>query len=302
MRSAPKNMTLKVSTFVVLTACFSVMLTSLLVASNFKNILTMWGEDVQMTVYLAPTVNEQRRESIQAFLQRTGKVGSITYISAEKALTDFRAQLASYAPDLGQDDDLLKVIPASFQVKLASSVPAQEQMQVLQDLSLRLKSWEGIDDISYGQDWVEKYGALVSTIEYTMQALGMVIMVASMFVMSNAIRASVQNRHDEISVLEMIGATYSYIRKPFLLEGALLGGASAAIATVICFLAYVATKNLLVTKLSFIQLGQYLSFISPLYVIGIIVGGTILGAFGSYICVRNINDGWASSSRTEVRH
>ena len=202
MKPPQKNLALKLSTLVVVTACFIVMGTSLLISQNFKNILTMWGEDVQMTVYLSQDISEQGRKSLEDFLKNTGKVNTVTYINQERALGDFRTQLASYAPDISRDDELLKLIPSSLQVTLASNVQTKDQMQVLQSLAADLKGKEGVDEVSFGQDWVEKYGALVSAMEITMELLGVVILAASLFVMSNAIRASVQNRKDEIVVLK----------------------------------------------------------------------------------------------------
>lgn len=295
MRPPQKNLALKLSTLVVATACFIVMGASLLISQNFKNILTMWGEDVQMTVYLSQDISEQGRKGLEEFLKNTGKVNTVTYINQERALGDFRTQLASYAPDISRDDELLKLIPSSLQVTLASNVQTKDQMQVLQSLATDLKGKEGVDEVSFGQDWVEKYGALVSAMEITMELLGIVILAASLFVMSNAIRASVQNRKDEIVVLEMIGATSSMIRTPFLKEGALLGFVSSTLAVVLCFVSYTGFRNLLVTKLSFLQLGQHLAFITPASIALLIVGGTAVGALGSYLCVRKINDGWAAS-------
>ncbi|MDG0815077.1 cell division protein FtsX [Bdellovibrio svalbardensis] len=298
MKPPQKNIALKLSTLVVVTACFVVMGAALLISQNFKNILTMWGEDVQMTVYLSQDLSQQGREGLESFLKETGKVGEIRYVTQESALGDFRTQLASYAPDMSQDEELLKLIPASLQVSLAPSVATQDQMQVLQNLAADLKKKEGVDEVSYGQDWVEKYGALVAAVEITMKLLGLVILAASLFVMSNAIRASVQSRRDEIVVLEMIGATNSMIRKPFLKEGALLGVISSVLAVSLCFGTYLFFKNLLITKLSFLQLGQHLTFIQPIAIVILIAGGTALGAFGSYLCVRRINDGWAASQRS----
>lgn len=297
MKRGGKNLALKISTLVVVTACFVVIGASLLISTNFKNILTMWGEDVQMTVYLSQDMSQQGREDLEKYLKDTGKVGDISYVNQEKALGDFRTQLASYAPDISKDDELLKLIPASLQVRLASDIPAKDQMQVLQTLAADLKAKQGVDDVSYGQDWVEKYGALVTAVEITMQLLGIVILAATLFVMSNAIRASVQAHRDEIVVMEMIGATSSMIRKPFLREGALLGVLSSTLAVVMCYLVYVGFRNLLVTKLSFLQLGQHLTFIHPAAIATLIVGGTVLGALGSYLCVRRINDGWAAASQ-----
>ena len=293
-----KNWALKLSTLVVVTACFVVMGAALLISQNFRNILTLWGEDVQLTVYLAQDLSDSGRDNIQARLRDHDEVGAVTFISQEKALGDFRSQMASYAPDISQDEELLRLIPASFQVQLKSSVTTADQMPVLQKISEQMKGLQGVEEVSYGQDWVEKYAALVSAIELTLQALCVVILLASLFVMSNAIRASVQSRKEEIVVLEMIGATPSMIRKPFLREGAWLGVSASAMAMVLCFVVYVGIKNLLTTKLSFLQLGQHIEFLGPLVLVGFVFLGTALGAFGSYLCVRRINDGFAGSQGT----
>lgn len=295
MKRKDAQWTLRISTFIVVAACFVVMGFSLILSQNFQRILTLWGEDVQMTVYLSSDLSEQGRQDIEKILKDSGKVGQITLVTQEKALSDFRTQLAAYAPDLSQDEELLHVIPASLQVSLADSIAVTDQKATLDSLAKLLKDKEGIDEVSYGQEWVEKYASLVTAIEMTLSSLGVIIVLASLFVMSNAIRASIQTRFDEIVVLEMIGATASAIRKPFLKEGALLGFTSSAVALALCFALYWGLKNLLVQKLSFFQLGQHLSFL-PIWVsLAFVVLGTLLGALGSYLCVKKLNTGWAAA-------
>ncbi|KYG68830.1 hypothetical protein AZI87_06265 [Bdellovibrio bacteriovorus] len=295
MRSPQKNWALKISTLIVVTACFAVMGSGLLISQNFRNILTLWGEDVQMTVYLSQDLSDQGRQFIENKLKETGKVGAIHLVNQEKALNDFRAQMASYAPDISQDEELLKLIPASLQVSLAPNVSTSDQMQVLKSLAAEVKGLEGVDEVSYGQDWVEKYASLVTTIETTLSLLGFVILAAALFVISNAIRASIQSRKDEIVVLEMIGATAGMIRKPFMVEGAILGFSSSIFGLVFCLLLYTGLKGFLVTKLSFLQLGEHIHFISYPALFLFVVGGTFLGALASYLCVRRLNDGYAGS-------
>ncbi|AFX99865.1 cell division protein FtsX [Bdellovibrio bacteriovorus] len=295
MRPHQKNWALKVSTLVVVTACFVVMGAALLVSQNFRNILTLWGEDVQMTVYLSQDLSEKGRQDIESKIKENENVAGVKFVTQEQALGDFRSQMASYAPDISQDEELLRLIPASLLVQLKSDVAAAEQTTVLQSMAGKLRQLEGVDEVSYGQDWVEKYAALVNAIELTLRALCLVILAASLFVMSNAIRASVQARKDEIVVLEMIGATPSMIRKPFLVEGAVLGVVSSVLSLGLCFGVYIGIKNLLTTKLSFLQLGEHIQFLGPVLLAVFVVAGTGLGALGSYLCVRRMNDGFAGS-------
>jgi cell division transport system permease protein len=114
-------------------------------------------------------------------------------------------------------------------------------------------------------------------------------------VISNAIRASIASRKEEIVVMEMIGATPSMIRKPFLAEGAILGFVSSLIAVIVCFGIYLGVKNVLIEKLSFLQLSQHVQFLNISVWVVFVVVGTGLGALASYLCVRRINDGFAGS-------
>ncbi|UOF00553.1 cell division protein FtsX [Bdellovibrio reynosensis] len=295
MKAPQKNWALKVSTLIVVTACFVVMGSGLLISQNFKNILTQWGEDVQMTVYLANDLNESELKAIESSIKASDEVGQVTFVNQDKALGDFRAQLASYAPDMAKDDELLHLIPASMEIKISDNVSAANQGHTLKNLAEKFRKIDGVDEVSYGQEWVEKYAKLVSAIEATMSSLGFIILMASLFVIANVIRASIANRKEEIVVLEMIGATTSMVRKPFLIEGATLGFTSSILAIILCFGLYSGIRTLLVTKLSFFQLGEHLSFISPMSVVFFIVGGTCLGAFSSYLCIRRLNDGYAGS-------
>lgn len=295
MKPVSQNWALKVSTLIVVTACFVVMSFVLVFTSNFKSLLTLWGEEVQLTVYLNADTSEKGRDFVIEKLKATGKAGEIELITQEKALGDFRAQLASYAPEISRDEELLKLIPASLQVKLASDVAIENQTQTLQNLAAEAKKIEGVEDVTYGQDWVAKYATLVSVIQKALQGLGLIVVFAALFVISNAVRASVQNRKEEIIVMEMVGATSRMIRKPFLIEGALLGVVASTLAALFCFGIFSFLKNLVVTQLSFLRLGEHLAFMSVPVLVAFIVSGGVLGSVASYMCVRRLNDGFAGS-------
>ncbi|QDK47159.1 hypothetical protein DOM22_19305 [Bdellovibrio sp. ZAP7] len=297
MNPTQKNLALKFSTLIVVTACFVVMATSLLISKNFRNILTHWGEDVQLTVYLSSDISAQGRDELEKYFKNHKDIGNFKLVTQDQALSDFRAQLASYAPDISKDDELLKMIPSSYQVKLKTEIATDAQSSILQAIATDLKGRSGIDDVSYGQDWVEKYSAFVSAINLALNLVGVVVLCASIFVMSNAIRASVQVHRDEIVVFEMIGATASMIRKPFLKEGALLGFIASTLSMGIAFGMYTVGKSIVNTRLSFLRIGEQVSFISPWIIALVIIGGTVMGALASYLCVRRINDGYAAASQ-----
>lgn len=294
LQSFRQNWTLQFSTLVVVTACYSVVSVSVLLSQNLQKILTVWGEDLQMTVYLTEESTPEQVQTLQEKLRANKNIGKISFVSKEKALEDFRGQMASYAPDLLNEKDLLTLIPASFQISLGNTTEAFNHLRVLDSLAASLRSEKSVAEVSYGQDWVKKYSQFLYYFQRTCQALGIVILCAALFVLSNVIRASVQSRHQEIEVLELIGATPGMIRRPFLLEGAVLGLLSSGFAVGAAYLFFGVILRLFQNELGFLQLAPHLHFFTlPLIAVFCAVG-TSLGAIGSYLCVRQINDGWAA--------
>ncbi|MBC7370642.1 MAG: ABC transporter permease [Bdellovibrionaceae bacterium] len=294
LSSFKKNWALQFSTLVVVTACYLVVTISVLLSQNLRKILTVWGEDLQMTVYLTENSEAEEIKELQNKIQSDKNIGKVKFVSKETALSDFRGQMASYAPDILNEKDLLSLIPASLQVSLSDSVGAMEHVRVLDSLATLLKSEKTVAEVSYGQDWVQKYSRFLFYFQRACEAVGIIILGAALFVLSNVIRASVQSRRQEIEVLELIGATPSMIRRPFLMEGATLGLVSSALAVGFSYLMFSGISGMFQRELQFLQLAEHLKFLSPALMIAFCLVGAGLGAVASYLCVRQINDGWAA--------
>jgi cell division transport system permease protein len=292
--SLKKNWALQFSTLVVVTASYLVVAISLLLSQNLQKILTVWGEDLQMTVYLSENTSNEDIDSLKSKIESNKNVGKVRFVSKENALADFRGQMASYAPDIVNEKDLLSMIPASFQISLKDSVAALEHINVLESLAKTLKGEETVSEVSYGQEWVQKYSRFLFYFQRACEGVGLIILCAALFVLSNVIRASVQSRRQEIEVLELIGATPSMIRHPFFIEGALLGFLSSSLAMGFCYGLFSSVTNTFRSELNFLQLAEHLHFLTIPLVLVFCIVGTALGAVGSYLCVRRMNDGWAA--------
>lgn len=297
MSHSQQTTALKFATFFVISSCYLVIAASLVFGLNLKNLLSQWGEDVQMTLYLAPEITDSQKQVIEKDLRSQADVENFEFISQAKALDDFREQIASYAPDVTKDEDLLTLIPASYQIRLRDSIPITEQSRALKSVELAMGKLEGIDEVSYGQDWIEKYSALLRVVDFVFYALIFIIVIASLFVASNSLRASIANRRDEIVVLEMIGATFSSIRRPYLVEGALTGLLAASLAVGLSAVGVLIFKSQASGPLSFLKLHETIRFLSVLGSLGLILAGAGIGALASFMCVRSINDGYAGSKR-----
>lgn len=296
-----KKIALRFSTVLILTASFTVISGVLLVGQNLQRILTLWGESLQMTVYLAENTSPEVTEQIATSLKNNDKLDKIQFVSNETALSQFRDQMASYAPNFLKDPDLLKSIPASFQFSLSSSIPVKDQPLVMQDLAVSLKTLPGVDQVSYGQEWVKNYVQISSVINGIGLVVTAIIVLSALFVISNCLRSAVHQRRDEIEVLELIGATARYIRRPFLVEGLVLCGSSCVLGLLFAFGVYSATVHGMKSQLSLLQLSQHILFLRGDTIILLWAGSLAVGWLSTRMCLDGLNDGWAASQKSQAQ-
>lgn len=286
---------LQIATLIVLVSSFCVISGMLTVSYNLSKILTLWGESLQMSVYLSEDSSNENQSSLEKYLSENTNIEKVKFVQKEEALSQFREQMASYAPDLLNDNDLLRFIPASFQLSVSKNVPASDQLSVMQDLAVSLKVQPGVEEVSYGQDWIKSYSALTAGLNWASGLFMIIVFVSAGFVMSNSIHSSIQQRRTEIEVLELIGATSKHIRTPYIVEGAFLGGLSCILALSFSYGVFSSVRNGLKDQISFLQLTNQVQFINPWMIFGIFLFAVGLGTAASWLCVRRINTGWAAS-------
>jgi cell division transport system permease protein len=265
--------------------------------SNMQRILTLWGESQQMSVYLSDPTTTENISSLEKYFSENTNIDNLKFVKKEDALIQFREQMASYAPDLLQDSDLLKFIPASYQFSINKKVPAQDQLSIMQDIAVALKVQPGVEEVNYGQEWIKSYSTLTTGLQWAGAIFMLIIFVSAGFVMSNSVHSSIQQRRHEIEVYELIGATAKHIRTPFLWEGAFLGGLSCVLALGLSYGIFESLKDFLKNQISFLQITQHLQFINANTIVGLVTFAIFLGGFSAWLCLRRINTGWAASQR-----
>lgn len=296
-RSWVQHTGMQLATLSVLAATFTVVVFVMSISLNLKTLLSHWGDSVQMSIYLEDTITPQERESVERLLSGDARVRTVEYVGKEQATSAFRQKMTTYAPDLLDDSEFANPFPASFQVTLAQGVSGEALAMTLQSIAERLGSLKGVEDVSYGQSWVRNYSAFVAALSASGWGVVVIMVVGSIFVIGNAIRASIAARRDEIEILELVGATSRMIRAPFVFEGALMGLVAAALALIANFGFHIWEGKILRSSLAFARMATSLSFFNVATCVGLVLAGAALGAAGAYLTVRRINDGWSASQR-----
>lgn len=297
LRSWREHTGTQIATLVVLTGTFTIVALFLFIQANFVRILTRWGDNVQFAVFLEDSASAAQVSVVKEFLESSGRFKAVDFVSKEKAAETFRQQMGNNSPELLRDPEFGNPLPASFEARLKEGVDSKSGYDVLVDLAGRVGSLPGINDVSYGQGWVENYASLLKVFATSSWVLLSVLLAGSLLIVGNAIRAAVQSRRDEIEILELFGATSWYVRGPLIAEGAIIGFFASILAVGLCFALFQWQQKIAEENLGFWGLAKEVGFLSGPQMAAVLMLGLGFGALGSYLSVRKIATGWAAAER-----
>lgn len=253
----------------VVTIAFSLFAFGLfgLAAINIREALEKVEERVEVRGFVSQGTEI---ESVAAAIKDIGEfpeVARVDYVTEEQALQRARREMGEFA-DVFESG----VLPASIEVHLRQGMRTPENVK---SVAVRMRTYQFIDDVRYGEEWVEKLYRLRNIATVAGIALGLAFAAVAVIIIGATIRMAVLARAEEISIMRLVGATDMFIRLPFLLDGLVKGTIGGLLALLFIWLAH-RTVNEYFLKTVF--------FNRELIFLGI-VGGAVLGVLGSLVSV-----------------
>jgi cell division transport system permease protein len=252
----------------------------LIITGNLGALVAEWKEQFQVTVFLEDGITGEQLALLRKRIQSERAVKGMTYTSKAEALQQFKRELQgkdSLLEGLGENP-----IPASLQLRVHEPYQTPE---ALKQLTASLSRVEGVEDVMYGQEWVDRLSGVIRLLRLLGLGVGLALGLASLLIVSNTIRLAVYARAEEIEVMRLVGASRLHVRAPFLLEGMIQGTLSAGLALLLLYGAYRATLwQLQVAPAQIFGMGVG-SFLDLRWGVLMVVSGAGVGAFGSLISV-----------------
>jgi cell division transport system permease protein len=289
LREAWANMrTNRTTTMVaILTTAFTLACVGifLLLYVNLRAAAGWLQDDIKIMVYLDDQLSSEAISSIEQQFRGDRAVAAMYFISKEQALGEFKAQFPSEShllEGLGQNP-----LPASFVVTLS---PPFRSPDAVKRWSERVRQTPGVTKVDYNQDWIDALATIIRAIEVVALGIGVVLSAAAVTIIANTIRLALFARRDEIAILRLIGATTSFIRIPYLLEGAVLGGLGSALSLVMLkFLHELLRQQMQATgRLS--GLDHLITFFPIPMCVALVGVGVVLGCAGSFVSLRRFGE------------
>jgi len=257
----------------VTTIAFSLFVLGLfgLVVINLQDALQSVEERVEVVAYLLPgapiEATAQALKDIEAFPE----VQSANYVSEDDALARARAELVELR-DVMQELER-NPLPASIEVKLKPGFRDADHVSVVAE---RLRGFGFVDDVRFGRDWVEKLDRLRGLAAAVGIVVGAAFAIVSIIIIGTTIRMAVLQRSREIAIMRLVGATDGFIRRPFLVQGAIKGLLGGLVAVGLSFAAYLIINRYLL-KSAFFTNEQAAAIVAFGAVIGLLGSATSVG-------------------------
>lgn len=250
---------------------------------NLKSLLAEWEQSVQIEVYLKDGLPGTQIDGLQNSIASFEGVEKVSYISKDDAIKRFSNEMPAIA---GLVDDLDEnPLPSSIRVILDDG---HREFIKVEALAVSLGKMSGVDNVVYGQEWLEKFSGFISLLKLSGLILGLFLLLTTTFIISNTIRLALYARKEELEIMKLLGATNFFMKMPFLIEGLLQGliGAALSLASLYAVYSFFVAKLASTRSLSIISLSSgsfQLSFLSLEMMFYLLICGMALGLFGSFV-------------------
>ncbi|MBQ6935503.1 MAG: permease-like cell division protein FtsX [Clostridia bacterium] len=223
------NRFLSVATVLVLVACLIIVGTGSLIFLNINSLLDLIeGQNVVM-VYVQDEATDYETESLGLQLEGMSNVKTVEFVPREVAFENQKEQFGDKAALL--DGLSPEILPDAYKVVV-------DDLSLFDDTVGKIKNMDLVLQVHENSELAGKVETIRNAVSYISLGIVAILFFVSMFIVSNTIRITIYNRRLEISIMKAVGATNSFIRWPFLVEGMLLGIISAVVSLALLYLVY----------------------------------------------------------------
>ncbi len=286
-RSIQNNQLMGVASVLSVGAALIILGFFILLSMNMTHITETMESELELKVFLKDTYTEAEKSRVETTLKDHEMVEEVRFESKQEAFRGFSDSLKDHSGLLKGYDENNNPLAASFVVKIDKPA-AQTNQQAMEAIKMYAESMEEVDYVKYGEEYVNAMANISAGSKMLSLVVMVILSLVSVFLIYNTIKLTCVARLREIRVMKYVGATDSYIRLPFILEGTLLGLFGAVMAILFIRAGYF---YLIAYSNHSIYLPMNATLLPPSVVMLPItvfsfLYGSLIGAFGSLFSIR----------------
>ena len=276
-----KNALMTIASLIVVTSCLLMLGVFFVVTLNVNSISEEAADACQVKAYITNEAQaEGKQNEIEEQIRRISYTEEVVYENGVESFKKIKEGMTeedrlSFS---GLPDDLLN---DAFNITV-------DDISNTDKITEALKKIEGIEKVESGDDIVSFINSLRKTVKNVSFWIILAFMLISIFIISNTVKLTVHNRRREINIMKYVGATDSYIKWPFIIEGIIVGLLSAGIAYIVTSSVYTGLVGATTKSTPVVSFIKMLPFNEIWHVFAVSYAGlgAVIGAIGSAMSVR----------------
>jgi len=250
----------------------------LLLVINLGNIVSGVSSGLDLTAYVENPISLEEAGALQIKLANISGVEKVKFVSRTEAWKKFKKDFGSKL-DL---DEIIKENPLPHTFILNVRTP-----ELLAKVAKEVSKIKSVNEVHYSGKLIEQMRSLVDAVRIGGAALVFLLSLATLLIVVNTIRLTVLARETDISIMKLVGATDSFVKWPFIIEGILIGVMGGVLSFLVLKFSYEAMAVRIASALPFLPLVTDQKMLTFVY-FAMAIGGTALGMLGAYISVSRV--------------
>ena len=258
-----------------------------IIGENINHIMKTIEEEQGMQVFIIEEADSKEVQEVRDMISSIDGVASATIYTKQDALDEMKVKLKDNQEVLAGYDGDNNIFPDSVIVKLTDLEKSAEVQEKIYQIQINGKNY--IDEIRSSDKTINALINIANGIKIVTGVLLVLLIAISVFIISNTIKLTVHARRKEISIMKYVGATNSFIRWPFIVEGIIIGIISALLTILIIYGGYTFIISKILGVFNNIQVNVSLLTFKDMYQMILIVYmalGIGIGVLGSSISMR----------------
>jgi cell division transport system permease protein len=242
-----------------------------LAAYNIRQVIAKMEERVEVVAYLRDGADQAEVDAALREIRTWPQVKDVTFVSRDEALRKAKRELKEFDEIFAGLES--NPLPASLEIGLK---PNQKDAAAVRSVADRARNYAFVEEVRFGDEWLDKVFLLRRVAAVASLVLGLAFATVATLIIGAAIRLAIFSRRDEIAIMQLVGATDSFIQRPFLIEGMITGLIGSFVALFATWSAYGLLSRSLFD----------LAWLPSSWVVAGILAGGVLGLVASSIAVR----------------
>ena len=279
-KSVVRNFPLSLASISCITITLMIVAAALIISYNVQNFTKAIEKDMTIVAFLNNKAGEEEVKQAEEEIDHISNVSKITFHSRQEIKEKMQKESDVFNTVLDGWEDDESPLKENFQVKVKDVTKIKETAE-------QIKKIDNIDVVRYGEGMVEKMVQAFSSIQKITYVIAIALIVVTMLLIVNTIKLTITYRNREIGIMRVVGASNTFIKVPFIIEGMILGLIGSIVP--ICFVIY--GYSALYSHFDGYLYSQLIRLVPPepfIYQVSLIILGIgiLVGMFGSAGAVR----------------